>query len=580
MPRNTRRHSRYIPLEDPPESLDNLQPAQPGIEARYEPFQQAGAQDFQRAPDSSYDTANEYGGAGELHDLPETTQYAQPKVEISDANDKLPLWKAVKKYPRVVAYCFAVTTSILGWGYASVLISSVNNVDEFLHHFGEEMDGEWQIPGMWQSVWMSFDAVGGALGSAAGGWIQDRLGRKRSMIIGGVWSAVGVVIVFASDTPASVNGRRGMFLVGRMLEGFAVGIMKTTAMAYVSENAPTALRGSAMALFPTFTLVGQVLGTAVIMGVRAINLDNNYRIAFSTEWLFSILAVVLGIFLPESPSHLVRKNQTRKALESARKLYAPHVSPEKELDRIVASVRKEAEKAYKPGYLECFRGVNGRRTWIIVFTNVLPALFGLDLLSQASYFLLTIGMPSQMGLLFQLLGIALAIVANAASVWLLSRIGRRTATIPSLAAATLLWTAMGVAGFFSGTGMQYVTAVSMIAVILVCGLGAWPAGFAIMGETSALSLRAKSQAIGGISSHLTSIVVNFVLPLLYSRDGANLGSKTGFVYTALCAVAVVTSWLFIPEMKGRSALEIDHMFAIGLPARSFKAWRGDVALPV
>ncbi|KXJ87102.1 general substrate transporter [Microdochium bolleyi] len=504
---------------------------------------------------------------------------SQHKIQASDPDDKLPFWRAVRRYPRLVGYCFAVTTAILGWGYASVLVSSVNNIDQFLFRFGEEIDGDWQIPGMWQSVWMACDAGGGAIGAAAGGWLQDRFGRRMSMIIGGVWSAIGVVTVFVADVPGSINGRRGMFLVGKMTAGFATGIIKTTAMTYVSENSPTALRGSAMALFPTFTLLGQAIGTGVIMGVRGIPLATNYRIAFSTEWFFSILAVGLGIFLPESPSHLIRKNHMTKAVKSARKLYAPHASPEHELERIIASVRKETESTRRPGYLECFRGVNARRTWIIIFTNVLPALFGLDLLSQASYFLLTIGMPSKTGLLFQLLGIALAIFANAASIWLLSRIGRRTATIPSLAAATLLWTAMGVAGFFTGLGAQYLTAGSMIAVILVCGLGAWPAGYAIMGETSSLSLRAKSQAIGGIAAQMTSVVMNFGLPLLFSRDGANLGSKTGFVYTALCGVAVLTSWLYIPEMKGRSALEIDHMFAIGLPARRFKSWTGVASVP-
>lgn len=573
-------NSQYLCLEDPRAGLEASRASPPDEDSRYEPYRQTGRSLQHYTPDEHYDDPTAYGGASELRDTSDSSDYLQTKLDGSDPNDKLPLWRAVRLYPRLVAYCFAVATSILGWGYMSVLISSANNVDQFLHHFGEEFDGEWQIPGMWQSVWMSFDAVGGALGSTLGGWLQDKFGRKRSMIVGGAVSAIGITIVFLSDTPSTVNGRRGMFLAGRMMEGFAVGVMRTTAMTYVSENAPTALRGSAMALFPTFTLLGQVFGTAVIMGVRGIKLENNYRIAFSTEWFFSALAVGLGFFLPESPSHLVRKNQMDKAAESARRLYAPHVSPDRELERIVAGMRRETKKSQTPGYIECFRRGNARRTWIIIFTNVLPAMFGLDLLSQASYFLLTIGMPSETGLLFQLLGIALAIIANAASVWLLSRVGRRTATIPSLAAATLLWVAMGVSGFFVGDGAQYVAAVSMITVILVCGLGAWPAGFAVMGETSALSLRAKSQAIGDIASQLMSIVVNFVLPLLYSRDGANLGAKTGFVYTALCAVAVFTSWLYIPEMKGRSALEIDHMFSIGLPARAFKGWRGVVKVPV
>ena len=44
------------------------------------------------------------------------------------------------------------------------------------------------------------------------------------------------------------------------------------------------------------------------------------------------------------------------------------------------------------------------------------------------------------------------------------------------------------------------------------------------------------------------------------------------------AVAVVATWFFVPEMKGRSPMEIDRMFALKLSTRSFKHWNGDMVI--
>jgi hypothetical protein len=44
------------------------------------------------------------------------------------------------------------------------------------------------------------------------------------------------------------------------------------------------------------------------------------------------------------------------------------------------------------------------------------------------------------------------------------------------------------------------------------------------------------------------------------------------------AVAVVVVWLAIPEMKGRTPMEIDRMFSLRLRTRDFKSWNSDVSL--
>ena len=50
-------------------------------------------------------------------------------------------------------------------------------------------------------------------------------------------------------------------------------------------------------------------------------------------------------------------------------------------------------------------------------------------------------------------------------------------------------------------------AAAMIAIIgVVCGMGCWPASYAVMGETSSLRMRAKTQGVGGVVQQGSSVL--------------------------------------------------------------------------
>lgn len=59
----------------------------------------------------------------------------------------------------------------------------------------------------------------------------------------------------------------------------------------------------------------------------------------------------------------------------------------------------------------------------------------------------------------------------------------------------------------------------------------------------------------------------FTLPYLYYS--ANLGPKTGFVYTGLCCITMTYVWFCVGEVTGRSMEEIEGFFRDGIPARAW-----------
>ena len=96
-------------------------------------------------------------------------------------------------------------------------------------------------------------------------------------------------------------------------------------------------------------------------------------------------------------------------------------------------------------------------------------------------------------------------------------------------------------------------------------------------EASTLSLRAKVQGISVMVQGLSTAIFAFFLPYLYNYDAADLGAQMGFIFVGFALIALVISWLCVPDMKDRTPVEIDKMFEMGLSTRKFEHFSGDAA---
>ena len=132
--------------------------------------------------------------------------------------------------------------------------------------FGIFYEGEWILPSTWLALWNVASPIGAMIGSIFGGWLQDRIGRRFALAISSFLSAIAVAVMYISYLPDDRTGRRVAFLVGKFLQGSSVGAVMAACQTYMSEILPPALRGSGMAFFPVFTLLGQLTGALVIYG--------------------------------------------------------------------------------------------------------------------------------------------------------------------------------------------------------------------------------------------------------------------------------------------------------------------------
>ncbi|KAH7134931.1 general substrate transporter [Dendryphion nanum] len=505
------------------------------------------------------------------------------KEEEEEEEKKAPLGKSIKQYSTLVWWMLGMSIAILYSGYDSLILGTLNSVDAYQRDWGEWMFNddpdpakakeEWVIPAMWLSLWDGVGPLGQIAGTVLGGWLMDRMGRRFCLMLGSTIGILAILELFFSNRPADKEWRRIMILIGKVVQGFGLGVIKIGTMTYMSEVAPTSLKGPIMSLIPTFTLFGQLIGSVVIFVVSEDLHPRSYLIALGSQWAVAVPPFIIALIIPESPAYLLLKQDRSSALASFKKLLGPRNNATAAVQKMQNTIEEEARNAVKITYWDCFNAANRRRTLIVMFAGCIEFLFGLSLLSSVSYFLQQMDMNSSKSILFLIAGIVIGTIANLGSSWTINYFGRRQLITTSFLITSGLWGIMGFAGIKQFKWTAWFAGGLCIGIVIVCGLGCWPASYAVLGETSSLRLRSKTMSLGALMNNLTGILANTVMPFLYNPDALDLGAKTGFVFAGLSLIGAAFTYMFVPELKGRSALEIDYFFEKGVKAIGSSKWR-------
>jgi len=96
-------------------------------------------------------------------------------------------------------------------------------------------------------------AVAGAIvGAGAGGWMNDRFGRRPSILIADLLFLAGSMVMCFAPAPAVI-------IVGRVLVGLGVGMASMTSPLYISEASPARIRGALVSTNGLLITAGQFL---------------------------------------------------------------------------------------------------------------------------------------------------------------------------------------------------------------------------------------------------------------------------------------------------------------------------------
>ncbi|GMN33091.1 hypothetical protein TIFTF001_003972 [Ficus carica] len=155
--------------------------------------------------------------------------------------------------------------------------------------------------------------IGGTLITTISGPVSDRLGRRPMLILSSI-------LFFLSGLIMSWTPNVYVLLVARLLDGFGTGLAVTLVPVYISETAPSDIRGTLNTL-PQFTgSGGMFLSYCMVFGMSLMN-SPSWRLMLGVLSIPSLVYFALTVFyLPESPRWLVSKGRMVEANQVLQRL--------------------------------------------------------------------------------------------------------------------------------------------------------------------------------------------------------------------------------------------------------------------
>jgi SP family arabinose:H+ symporter-like MFS transporter len=396
--------------------------------------------------------------------------------------------------------------------------------------------------------------LGCIIGVSFSGKLSDKYGRKVVLIISAVlFLASAIGCMYANSFTA--------LIVFRLIGGLGIGVASMVSPLYISEFAPSRLRGMMVSLYQLALTIGIVLAyfsnayladhASTAYGTEALT-----RI-FSTEvWraMLGLGAVPAAIFLlclflvPESPRWLLLKGQEDQAARILAKIDGPEAARH-EIDAFHA---QGADNNTSIG--ELFKPVYRKALWIGLLLPFLSQVCGINaviyygprILEQAGFTLNSaLGGQVTIGLV--------NVVFTFVAIFTVDKWGRRPLLFVGIGGAVVSLIIIGALFALGITSGPWIL-LFILAFIACFAFSFGPVCWVVVGEIFPNAIRGKAMSLATLSLWVGNFLVGQLTPVMLEGLGS---SWTFWLFALCCSPALWLTWKMIPETKGRSLEDIE-----------------------
>lgn len=441
-------------------------------------------------------------------------------------------------------YIFGLTLSAglagLLYGYDTV---SISGAIEFLH-------ARYGLSTLMEGLVISSIMLGAVIGAATAGFLSDRFGRKRILIIGGAFFLVAAVWSALAIGPIAL-------IVARVTGGYGIGLTAALAVTYITESAPANIRGLLAFSYQLLAVCGIFLAN-VINYIIASHGSNDWDVATGWRWMLGLGAIPAAAFLlamrraPESPRFLIQIGRTDEGFAVLEHILGTERARLR-TDDIQASVKLETEMSHE--FHDLFRPGLRRALVIGIFLAVFNQFIGMNAISYYGPVMFSdLGFAGDTQFLAAASVGGVELVATVVGMYLIDTFGRKR--LMEIGTGMMCVFALCISGSYF-VGNSLLTLIFVMAFTISFAFSMGPIPWIVIPELFPTYLRGRATGLCVMCLLFANWIIAQFTPMMIDGLGGGISFAIFAVLDLICLFGIVA---LVPETMGRTLEEIEHLW--------------------
>lgn len=395
--------------------------------------------------------------------------------------------------------------------------------------------------------WAASSAIWGCvLGAMVAGYMSDKFGRKKILIVTAILFAISAI---GSAIPSSLTE----FVVARLIGGIGVGAASMLSPLYIAEISPANKRGMLVTLYQ----LAIVIGINVIYFINLLiagagdeqwNIDLGWRYMVGSETIPAVLFLITLFFVPESPRWLASKNRNEEAMKILERVNGKERADEvmKEIHQTLHEEKGTIGELFAPGL---------RTAMIIgVFLAFFSQITGINaIIYYAPEIFKSVGFGTDSALLQTVIIGLTNTVFTFVAIKYIDQIGRRKLLLTGVSGMVVCLMGVGTV-FYFGLSSGPLLLIFILGFIASFGCSLGPIPWVIMSEIFPTKTRGIAMSIATLTLWIGVVLITQLTPMLLKSAG---GAVTFWIFGANAILLLFFTYKMIPETKGKTLEEIE-----------------------